>query len=82
MREKRKERNLWQRRFWEHLIRNQVDFVNYYDYIHYNPVRHKLYRAAQQWAFSSIHCLSEQQIYPIDWGGDGEVQLASDIWDV
>lgn len=81
-REKRKERNLWQRRFWEHLIRNEVDFVNHCDYIHYNPVRHKLCESPQQWAFSSIHRLIQQQIYPLDWGSGSEVQLASDIWDV
>ena len=40
-RQKRNERNLWQRRFWEHLIRDERDFANHCDYIHYNPVRHR-----------------------------------------
>ncbi len=81
-RQKRKEGNLWQRRFWEHLIRDDVDFANHCDYIHYNPVRHQLCESPQQWAFSSIHRLIEQNIYPLDWGSNGEVQLSSDIWDV
>ncbi len=81
-RKKRKERNLWQRRFWEHLIRNEVDFANHCDYIHYNPVRHKLCESPQQWAYSSIHRFMKQNIYPLDWGSNGAVQLELDIWDV
>lgn len=81
-REKRKEGNLWQRRFWEHLIRDDVDFANHCDYIHYNPVRHQLCEFPQQWTFSSIHRFIGQKIYPLDWGSDGQVQLSSDIWDV
>ncbi|MFM2313247.1 MAG: hypothetical protein RLZZ04_2523 [Cyanobacteriota bacterium] len=51
----RKESNLWQRRFWEHLIRDETDFANHCDYIHYNPVHHELCDQPQEWAFSSIH---------------------------
>ncbi|MEH1905935.1 MAG: transposase [Nostoc sp.] len=80
-REKRKEGNLWQRRFWEHLIRDDVDFTNHCDYIHYNPVRHQLCESPQEWTFSSIHRFIQQKIYPLHWGGDGQVQLSSDIWD-
>jgi putative transposase len=81
-REKRKERNLWQRRFWEHHIRDDADFANHCDYIHYNPVKHQLCESPQQWAFSSIHRFIQQQIYPLDWGSNGEIQLVSHIWDV
>nr|WP_225896379.1 transposase [Amazonocrinis nigriterrae] len=81
-REKRKEGNLWQRRFWEHLIRDEVDFANHCDYIHYNPVRHKLCEFPQQWAFSSLHRFMEQNVYPLDWGYSGKVQIVSDVWDV
>jgi putative transposase len=41
-RTKRKEQNLWQRRFWNHVIRDETDFAQHCDYIHYNPVRHQL----------------------------------------
>ncbi len=79
---KRKEGNLWQRRFWEHLIRDEVDFANHCDYIHYNPVKHKLCKSPQQWAFSSIHRLIKQSIYSSDWAGGGEGKVLSDIWDI
>ena len=39
-RAKRGERGLWQRRFWEHLIRDQGDFNRHVDYVHWNPVKH------------------------------------------
>ena len=39
-RKKRNERGIWQRRFWEHTIRDQQDYNNYMDYIHWNPVKH------------------------------------------
>jgi putative transposase len=81
-REQRKEQNLWQRRFWEHLIRDDADFGNHCDYIHYNPVRHQLCESPQQWAFSSIHRFIEQQIYPPDWGGGDPVRLLSEVWDI
>ena len=67
-RQARRESNLWQRRFWEHVIRNETDFVNHCDYIHYNPVRHKLCQTPQQWLFSSVHRFTNQGIYPKNWG--------------
>jgi putative transposase len=81
-RTKRKESNLWQRRFWEHLIRDDLDFANHCDYIHYNPTKHGLSSSPQKWAFSSIHRFVRSGIYPIDWGESGEVNLDSAVWDV
>ena len=52
-RQKRGESNLWQRRFWEHLIRSDRDFALHCDYIHYHPVRHKLCTFPQDSQFSS-----------------------------
>jgi putative transposase len=69
-RAKRKERNLWQRRFWEHLIRDEADFVQHCDYIHYNPVHHQLCQVPTDWQFSSVHRFIEQGIYPPSWGGN------------
>nr|WP_290228172.1 transposase [Trichocoleus desertorum] len=59
-RQMRQESNLWQRRFWEHVIRDATDFTNHCDYIHYNPVRHKLCQTPQQWLFSSVHRFNKQ----------------------
>ena len=81
-RKKRREANLWQRRFWEHLIIDEVDFANHCDYIHYNPVKHQHCKLPQQWSFSSIHRLIKQDIYPHDWSSDGNIPVADDTWDI
>lgn len=48
-RAKKKELTIWQRRFWEHCIRDEIDFVHHVDYIHYNPVKHGLVSAPKDW---------------------------------
>jgi putative transposase len=67
-RQKRQESNLWQRRFWEHLIRDDEDFQAHCNYIHYNPVKHGLCDSPKDWQFSSFHRFVKQGIYPEDWG--------------
>ncbi|WP_049629328.1 transposase [Cellvibrio sp. pealriver] len=52
---KKGERGIWQRRFWEHTIRDERDFYNHIEYIHYNPVKHGYVGNAQDWPYSSIH---------------------------
>ena len=80
-RQKRRESNLWQRRFWEHLIRDEGDFALHCDYIHYNPVRHGLCTNPQDWQFSSIHRFIAQGIYPANWGRNGSPEIPQQIWD-
>jgi putative transposase len=46
---------IWQKRFWEHQIRNDDDFINHVEYIHYNPVKHKYVHAPSDWSYSSFH---------------------------
>ena len=75
-RQKRKESNLWQRRFWEHLIRDERDYSLHCDYIHHNPVRHKLCLKPKDWLFSSIHRFTAQEIYPADWGTNKNTEIA------
>ena len=67
-RQKQGESNLWQRRFWEHLIVDEDDFANHCNYIHYNPVKHNLCSYPQQWEFSTISRFINQGIYPPNWG--------------
>jgi putative transposase len=68
-RRKWKERNLWQRCFWKHLIqdenliRDETDFAQHCDYIHYNPVHHQLCQVPTGWQFSSVHRLIAEGIY-------------------
>jgi putative transposase len=71
-----KEHNLWQRRFWKHLIRDETDFANHCDYIHYNPVRHGLCDRPQGWIFSSIHRFIRSGIYPLNWSNEIELDDA------
>ncbi len=49
------ERGLWQRSYWEHLIRNECDYARHVDYIHFNPVKHGYVKRASDWPHSSIH---------------------------
>lgn len=63
----RGERGIWQRRFWEHVIRDDADYRAHFDYIHYNPVRHGHVSSAANWPFSSFHRYVRQGIYPADW---------------
>ena len=64
---KRGERGVWQRRFWEHLIRDQQDFARHMDYIHYNPVKHGYVRCPHQWKHSSFHRWVKEGLYANDW---------------
>ncbi len=63
----RGEYNLWQRRFWEHTIRDAADMHNHINYIHYNPVKHKLVEHVADWPHSSFHLYVRKGILPIDW---------------
>jgi len=65
---KKKEKGLWQRRFWEHLIRDQDDFNRHVDYIHYNPVKHGLVKRPMDWPHGSFHRFVERGVYEEDWG--------------
>ena len=68
VRNARGERGIWQRRFWEHLIRNEQDYQAHMDYVHINPVKHGLVKAVKDWPYSSFHQLVKQGVYPENWG--------------
>jgi putative transposase len=61
---------LWQRRFWEHTIRDESDFAQQVDYIHFNPVKHALVQRVRDWPYSSFHRYVKEGILPDDWAGD------------
>jgi putative transposase len=71
-RSRRKEADLWQRRFWEHRIRDDCDYATHCDYIHYNPVRHGLVDMPKNWPYSTFHKFMKEGMYPPEWcdGGD------------
>ena len=66
---KKGEGTIWQRRYWEHLIRDEHDYSNHVDYIHYNPVKHGLVEQVVDWPWSSFHKYVRAGIYPADWSG-------------
>lgn len=67
---KRNERGIWQRRFYEHEIKDEADFIRYMDYLHYNPVKHGLVKMVVHWPYSSFHRYVKQDLYAEDWGND------------
>jgi putative transposase len=67
-RRKHRESDVWQRRFWEHSIRDQTDLEKHLDYIHYNPVKHGLVSCPHLWEYSSFHKWVEKDGYKNDWG--------------
>jgi REP-associated tyrosine transposase len=66
----RGERGIWQRRFWEHAIRDEGDYARHMDYVHYNPVKHGHVTAVAQWPYSTFHRWVKAGVYPVGWGGD------------
>ena len=71
----RGERGIWQRRYWEHLIRDEADFQAHRDYVHINPVKHGLVSRVSRWPYSTFHRLVEKGVYPINWAGGDEDRL-------
>jgi putative transposase len=66
----KREKGIWQRRYWEHAIRDEADFERHIDYTHYNPVKHGYVTRVLDWPHSSFHRYVEQGVLPADWGGD------------
>ncbi|MCH8505547.1 MAG: transposase [Ectothiorhodospiraceae bacterium] len=67
-RTRRRERTLWQRRYWEHLIRDEDDLRRHVDYVHYNPVRHGLGASPAEWPHGSFRRAVARGLYPVGWG--------------
>jgi putative transposase len=61
------DRGVWQRRFWEHTIRDEQDYAAHLDYTHFNPVKHGIVTHPSQWPFSSFHTCVRKGLYPQDW---------------
>jgi putative transposase len=61
------ERDIWQRRYWEHTLRDESDFARHFDYIHFNPVKHGHASRVGDWPYSSFHRMVRLGIYPEEW---------------
>jgi len=67
-RQRKNEAAIWQRRYWEHFIRDENDLNTHIDYIHYNPVKHGLVNSVAEWKWSSFHRYIRSGFYDLDWG--------------
>ena len=70
-RARKREKSIWQRRFWDHVIRDDDDWRRHLDYIHYNPVRHGYCESPGEWPYSSFARMVERGWYEPDWGRSG-----------
>jgi putative transposase len=66
---KHRESTIWQRRFWEHQIRDDMDLQRHVDYIHINPVKHGYVISVADWPYSTFHQYLQQGVYSPDWAG-------------
>jgi REP-associated tyrosine transposase len=64
------ERGIWQRRYWEHTLRDERDLERHIDYIHFNPVKHGHVSQVKDWPYSSFHRMVQLGICPEDWAGN------------
>jgi putative transposase len=64
----------WQRRFWEHQIRDEIDLARHIEYIHYNPVKHGHAARVRDWPHSTFHKYVRLGIYSPHWGDEGYVE--------
>ena len=69
---KHREKGIWQRRYWEHQIRDDVDLQRHADYIHYNPVKHGLVSNVKDWPHSTFDKYVEHGMVDKNWGGYDE----------
>jgi putative transposase len=68
-RKRQRYRGIWQKRYWEHTIRDENDLERCVDYIHWNPRKHNLVSQVADWKWSSFHRMVRKGQYSADWGG-------------
>ena len=77
-RKRHQERGIWQRRFWEHGIRDEADFAAHVDYVHFNPVRHGYVAHVTDWPYSTFNACVRRGLYPSNWLGPSGQTLSAD----
>jgi putative transposase len=73
------EQAIWQHRFWEHQVRDDDDFIEHVEYIHYNPVKHGLVKSPKLWPHSTFPRYVKQELYHVEWGANTEVVFGQEI---
>ncbi len=76
---KKREGLVWQRRFWEHTIRDERDFEMHCDYIHHNPVKHGLVESPDEWEYSTFSRFVKNGIYTKNWGSEKKMKFPEHI---
>lgn len=79
IKKKRRESTIWQRRFWEHQVRDEADFHHHLDYIHYNPVKHGLCKRPIDWPYSTLRKLTSIGLYTDGWANDSLIDIQGDF---
>ena len=77
---KRREGAIWQRRFWEHQVRDQAELNRCLDYLHWNPVKHGIVNKVSDWPYSTFHRFVREGVYAQDWGGQGVDAADADVF--
>ena len=78
---RKREKGIWQRRFWEHLIRDEADWRRHMDYIHYNPVKHGYCVVPADWPYGSFRRCVADGLYAPDWGHEMPTNLKGVDWE-
>ncbi len=73
---KRGERRIWQRRYWEHTIRDDRDLENHINYVYFNPVKHGHVTKIEDWPFSSFHRYRQRGTLPANWANPDDLDLS------
>ena len=72
------ERGIWQRHYWEHVIRDDLDYQRHVDYVHVNPLKHGYVKRVADWPYSTFHQYVAQGIYLPNWCGDIDMSVGGD----
>ncbi|MCF8146079.1 MAG: transposase [Deltaproteobacteria bacterium] len=73
------ERAVWQRRFWEHTIRDENDLERHVEYTHYNPVKHGLVKAPKDYVYSSFHRYAQAGLMDVNWGAGTKMEFDASV---
>jgi len=60
--------SIWQRGFWDHVIRDERDLEIHLDYIHWNPIKHGCVNKPSNWPYSTYRDWEGMGIYDLGWG--------------
>lgn len=70
-------RGIWQKRYWEHTIRDDRDYRAHMDYVHFNPVKHGLVAHPAAWPYSTFEKCVARGLYDLSWGYDDDANMTS-----